>query len=326
MIGDGMGTSQIYSAYIANKGFLNLERCKYIGFVKTYSANSLITDSSAAGTALATGYKTNQKMLGMAPDSTNLTSILKYAETNNKSTGLVATSKINHATPAAFIANNVYRYNYEEIAYDFLKTDIDVFIGGGLDNFTTRVDSLNLLDSLKARNYEIITSLKELENTHSEKIAGLLYAAHPPSISEGRGDMLTTSSLKAIETLNKNKEGFFLMIEGSQIDWGGHDTLTSYVVEEVVDFDNTVGAVLDFAEQDGNTLVIITSDHETGGFAIIGGDISTGIVEGAFTTEHHTAVMVPVFAFGPGAEEFTGFMDNTDIFKKMVNAFNFKLD
>lgn len=131
MIGDGMGTSQVYSAYIANKGFLNLERCKYVGFVKTYSADNLITDSGAGGTAIATGFKTNSRMIGMAPDSTELTSILKYAEANNKSTGLVASSKINHATPASFIANNVYRYNYEEIAYDFLKTDIDVFIGGG---------------------------------------------------------------------------------------------------------------------------------------------------------------------------------------------------
>lgn len=326
MIGDGMGTSQVYSAYIANKGFLNLERCKYVGFVKTYSADNLITDSGAGGTAIATGFKTNSRMIGMAPDSTELTSILKYAEANNKSTGLVASSKINHATPASFIANNVYRYNYEEIAYDFLKTDIDVFIGGGLDDFTQRADGLNLLDSLKDRNYEIIRSLDELESANGDKIAGLLYPDHPPKISEGRGDMLRISSLKAIEILNKNEEGFFLMIEGSQIDWGGHDKLTSYVVDEMLDFDKTVGAVLDFAEMDGNTLVIITSDHETGGFAITGGDISKGLVEGAFTTSNHTAVMVPMFAFGPGADEFTGIIENTDIFKKMFKAFNFKLD
>jgi len=323
MIGDGMGTSQLYAAYVANKGFLNIERCTHSGFAKTYCLDSLITDSGASGTAIATGYKTNLKMIGMTPDGLPKLSILKYAEQNDLSTGIVVACSMTHATPAAFVANNESRYNYEEMALDYLKTDIEVFIGGGLSEFNNREDGLNLIDSLKARNYQVVYSLDELKNAKPEKIAGLLYDKHPPYFAEGRGNMLEIGSLKAIETLNKNKKGFFMMVEGSQIDWAGHDNFKKQVISEVQDFDRTVGAVLDFAEKDGETLVIVTADHETGGLTVIGGNLEKGTVNGSFSTGHHTATMVPVFAFGPGAEAFTGIMDNTDIFKKMARAFQF---
>lgn len=326
MIGDGMGTTQLYAAYIANKGHLSVEVCKYSGFAKTYSLDSLITDSGASGTAIATGFKTNLKMIGMTPDGKSHPSILKYAEQNNKATGLVATCAMTHATPAAFIANTESRYNYEKIALDYLQTDIDIFVGGGLDHFARRNDSLNLIDSLKARDYQIIYSLDELKSSTANKIAALLYDKHPPAYLDGRGNMLEVASLKTIETLNRNENGFFIMIEGSQIDWAAHDMSTTGVVAEVQDFDKTIAAVLDFAKKDGETLVIITADHETGGFSINNGNIPEGIVEGAFTQGEHTAVMVPVFAFGPGAEAFTGIMENTDIFKKMMEAFHFELN
>jgi alkaline phosphatase len=114
------------------------------------------------------------------------------------------------------------------------------------------------------------------------------------------------------------------MIEGSQIDWGGHANDTQYIVDEMVDFDNAIGKVLDFAEKDGNTLVIITADHETGGFSLVNGNMQAGTVEGKFTTGGHTGVMVPVFAYGPGAVLFSGIYENTAIFNKMLQAFNFK--
>ena len=326
MIGDGMGTTQLYAGYLANKGHLSVERCTHSGFATTYCLDSVITDSGAAGTAIATGYKTNQKMIGMTPDGKPQKSILKYAEQINKATGLVVSCAMTHATPAAFIANNKFRYNYEEIALDFLKTDVDVFIGGGLNHFIQREDGLNLVDSLKARNYHLAYSMDEVENISSGKIAGLLYEIHPPSYSEGRGEMLKKGSLKAIEILNKNENGFFMMVEGSQIDWAGHDNDSENIVSEVLDFDRTIEAVLDFAAQDGETLVIITADHETGGYAIIDGDLNAGRVGGAFTTEDHSAVMVPIFAYGPGAEAFTGIMDNTDIFKKIAKAYQIKIN
>ncbi len=324
MIGDGMGLTHVHAALTAKKNNLNIARCRYIGLVKTHSSDNYITDSGASGTAIATGVKTKNGAIGVDTSGVAHQSILEIAEEHGKATGLVATAFITHATPAAFIAHNPDRHDYENIALDFLKTDIDVFIGGGKNHFMVRSDSLNLIDSLSIRNYQIVYDLISLENINSGKIAGLLYEEHPPPLSQGRADMLEKASLKAIEILNHDEDGFFLMIEGSQIDWAGHDNDTDYLIEETVEFDNTVGKVLDFAEKNGETLVIITADHETGGFSIIDGNYETGEVIGGFSSPNHTGIMVPLYAYGPGAEEFIGIYENTEIFDKMLKAFKFK--
>ncbi len=316
LIGDGMGTAQVYSALVAKKDKLNMARCKYVGFHKTYSANKFITDSAAGATAFSTGQKTNNGYLAIDTNKMFLPTILEMACNKGLSTGLVVTCAVTHATPAAFIAHVDNRDNYEEIAKWFLKTDITVFLGGGRNHFEKRKDSLNLSDSLRARNYQVVYKPSEMSRITSGKIAGLFYPEHPPKMADGRGDLLGQETAEAIRILSQNKKGFFMMIEGSQIDWGGHNNDADYIVKETVDFDDVVGQVLDFAEKDGNTLVVITADHETGGFAITGGDIKNGTVEGKFSLKDHTAVMVPVFAFGPGAEEFIGIMQNTDIFFK----------
>lgn len=319
MIGDGMGIAQIYAGMTAQKDRLEISRCKHIGFSKTYSADDYITDSAAGGTALACGVKTNNGYIGVDTNKVPVKSILEIAESKNMATGLVATAAITHATPASFIAHHYNRNDYERIALDFLKTDIDVFIGGGRNHFQNREDNLNLIDSLVHRGYQIIDTFPKLAQTNSDKIAGLMYAVHPPMVDSGRGNMLEESALKALEILSKNNTGFFMMVEGSQIDWGGHSNRTEYVVNEMVDFDKTVGKVLDFAEKDKNTLVIITADHECGGFSVTDGCIKTGKVTAMFNTEHHTGEPVPVFAFGPSSEKFQGFYNNTDIFKKMLS-------
>jgi alkaline phosphatase len=136
----------------------------------------------------------------------------------------------------------------------------------------------------------------------------------------GRGDMLPVATEQAIKLLDQQPKGFFMMVEGSQIDWGCHQNNTDYVVTEVLDFDMAVGKALEFAQKDGETLVVITGDHETGGMALTAGDFRTGKVEAVYGTEDHTAVMIPVFAFGPGAELFSGIYENTDIFRKMKEA------
>lgn len=133
--------------------------------------------------------------------------------------------------------------------------------------------------------------------------------------------MLVDATSKAIELLSQNENGFFLMVEGSQIDWGAHDNNTEYVVEEMIDFDNAVGIALEYAIQDQNTLVLITADHETGGMGINEGNLQSHEVHAEFTSGDHTAVMVPVFAYGPCAEDFGGIQENTDLFYKMLNAF-----
>ncbi len=322
MIGDGMGTSQIYAGLVANKGKLYLEYLPNIGFIKTYSADDLITDSAAGATAFATGKKTNNGMIGMGPDNQPLSAITEMVEQKGLSTGLVATSTITHATPAAFVAHEFSRHYYEQIAADFLRDDIDVFIGGGRSHFTNRLDRLNLLEVLKERNYTVIDTILDLDAAQGDKLAGLLYYDSPPSIIEGRGDMLTRAAKKSLEILSKNEKGFFMMVEGSQIDWGNHQNNILYQTEEMLDFDNTIGAVLEFAARDQETLVIITADHETGGLAISGGDMKKGVVFGDYTTNGHTGVMVPVFAYGPSAELFKGIFENTEIYTKMLQAFD----
>lgn len=323
LIGDGMGTSQIYAGMTANKGHLNIERLQNIGFSKTYAANDYITDSGAGGTAISTGYKTYNVAIGVDRDTISRKSILEYAEMNKKSSGIVVTCALTHATPASFIAHQPSRKMNEEIAADFLKTDFEVAIGGGLKYFNQRKDNADLTKSLRDKGYSVITSPDSIESARGSKLAGLLYAEHPPKISEGRGDMLLKSAMKAIEILSKDANGFFLMIEGSQIDWGGHDNDTRYVVDELIDFDKTIGAMLDYAEKDGNTLVIVTADHETGGMSLNSGNIETGEVGAKFTTGDHTGVMVPVFSYGPEAENFRGIYENTAIFYKMMSAFGF---
>ena len=323
LIGDGMGVAHLYAGMVVNKEPLNIEKMRHIGLSKTNSATDFATDSGAAGTALATGKKTFQKAIGVNIDTIPVKSILEIAEEHEKATGLIATSTITHATPASFIAHQPIRYNYEEIAADFLKTDIDVFIGGGLKHFNDRKDGQDLTIILEENGYEVITEPEGIFSSTSDKIAGLIYEDSPPKYSDGRGEMLPKSTAKAIEILNRNSNGFFLMVEGSQIDWGGHDNNTAYIVEEMLDFDKTVGEALKFAEKDGNTLVIVTADHETGGMTINDGDLEKGEIQAKFTSFNHTGVMVPVFAFGPGSEDFCGIYENTEIFQKMKQAFGF---
>ncbi|MFZ4704781.1 MAG: alkaline phosphatase [Bacteroidales bacterium] len=323
MIGDGMGTAQVYAALTAMKGKLNMARCPYSGFVKTNSADNYITDSGAGATAYATGKKTNNGYISISPEGNVLPTILETAEKHGLATGLVVTCAVTHATPAAFISHTPSRDKYDDIARDFLHTDIDVFIGGGRNNFNHRADSLNLLDSLAKNGYKVAGDLNDVDINKTQKLAALLAPVHLPKESEGRGDMLSKASTIALKILNRNKTGFFMMIEGSQIDWGGHDKNKDYVVSETVDFDNAVGIVLDFAEKNGETLVIITADHETGGMGLTGGNLATGEVEGSFIYGDHTGVMVPLFAFGPGAKQFSGLQENTDVNKKMSALLGF---
>jgi alkaline phosphatase len=324
IIGDGMGATQMYAAMTVSKKTLNVERCHYIGFSKTSSASDYITDSGAGGTAISTGYKTYNGAIGVDKDSIPRKTILEYAELNGLSTGLVATSTITHATPASFISHVKNRNSEEAIALDFLNCDIDVFVGGGRKMFASRTDHLNLLDSLKNRGYSIFDRAKDALNSKAKKIVCLTALEHNPPVEKGRGDMLLDGTLTAINTLKNNKKGFFLMVEGSQIDWGNHANNARYVVSEVLDMDKSIGAALDFAQKNGNTLVIITADHESGGMTVLGFDEKADTIKAAFSTKGHTPVMVPVYAFGPGAEEFTGIYENTALFEKMMKLYGFK--
>jgi alkaline phosphatase len=190
-----------------------------------------------------------------------------------------------------------------------------------LKYFNDRKDGIDLTSVLAEKNYQLIYDINQLDRVDPGRLAGLLYKHHPPRVAKGRGEMLSVCSEKALELLDQNPQGFFLMIEGSQIDWGGHDKDTDYIVEEMLDFDKVVGLALDFAKLDQNTLVIVTSDHETGGMTLNNGNLDMGFIKAKYTTGDHTGVMVPVFAFGPGSHLFRGIYDNTGIFFRMMQAF-----
>jgi len=320
MIGDGMGTSQIYAGMVANGNILQLERFSFVGFSKTTAYDDLITDSGAGATALSIGKKTYNGAIGVAGDTTIHETILESAKAAGKATGMVATCAITHATPASFAAHQPNRNLSEAIAEDIANAKVDLLIGGGLQYFEERKDGKNLVAAMEESGTRVVRTEADLFGITSLPVAALLWDKHPKPKHEGRNDILPRATYLALEKLAEDEDGFFLMVEGSQIDWGGHDNNTDYIIQEMIDFDQAIGTAVDFAERNKETLVIVTADHETGGFAINGGDLAKNTVTGKFTTGGHTAVMVPIFAFGPGAEAFSGIMDNTQLYEKMMQA------
>jgi alkaline phosphatase len=328
MVGDGMGLTQISAGLYRNQNTLNLERFPVIGLQKPYSSDNLITDSAAGATAFSIGKKTYNGAIGVTPDTARQYTILEEAEDRGLATGLVTTSTIVHATPASFIAHVPKRSMYEDIAAAFLDTEIDLFIGGGKKYFDRREqDDRNILADLRSKDYVVSSyfdqELNKVPIDYHKNFAYFTADGDPLTTMMGRSYLQSASRLacKFLERHNSNS-GFFLMIEGAQIDWGGHANSTEYIISEMIDFDAAIGAVLDYAEADGNTLVIVTADHETGGFAINPGSTQDSII-GAFTSDYHTGTLVPVFAYGPGAEYFTGIYENTAIYHKMRQAFGF---
>lgn len=325
LIGDGMGASQLTAARYA-KGKLEMERCPVGGLVTTHSINKLVTDSAASGTAMATGYKTTNGTISQTEDGVPLTTALEIAEEKGKATGLVCTSAITHATPASFSAHVPKRKMEPEIAEQIAAKEIEVLFGGGRAFFipqsekgSLRKDGKNVLQILESR-MEVITTIEEFHALETPvRVAGLFADKALPKFSEGRIG-LPEMTEKALQILAQDNEGFFLMVEGSQIDWGGHANDTEYILNETIDFDNTVGVALDFAERDGETLLIVTADHETGGFAVLGGSVENqSITNTAFATKSHSAAMVPLFAYGPGSEAFGGVHDNTDLGRLIIH-------
>ncbi len=322
LIGDGMGLTQVTSGYIAQQDELALSRFKDIGIVKTFAGNNIITDSAAGATAFATGEKTYREALSVNTDTVPLPTILEIAEQNNLATGLIATSSLTHATPAAFIAHQPNRHRPYAIAEDYLRTPVDIMMGGGRQYFEKRKDGKNLIDSLEANQYNVVNEISNARQP-SLPIACFIADKHPSPVHKGRGNFLAQATETALQKLDQNKKGFFLMVEGSQIDWGGHENNTEYITSEMKDFNKAVEVAYNFAQHDSNTLVIVTSDHECGGFAINGGSYNKNKIKGAFTTDYHTATFVPLYAFGPGSHIFRGTQDNTAIFHKMKAAFDF---
>ena len=329
LIGDGMGLSQVSSSYFSKETEPNFSRFPIIGLIKTPSGSHLITDSAAGATAFSAGEKTYNGAIGVNMDTMAVKNIVELVSEKGYATGLIATSSITHATPASFFAHVKSRGLQEEIATELPSSVVDFFAGGGKKFFFNRKDNKSLYNEFIQNGFTIDTlQLQKSKVLLKNEKYGFIPTdgALPKAGEAGREDFLLNASELALQYLNKNeakgKNGFFLMIEGSQIDWGGHANDADYIKKEVLDFDKVIGHVLDFAEADGNTLVIVTADHETGGYTLRDDKGDYNKILGSFSTSGHSATLIPVFAYGKGEEKFSGIYENTEIFTKIMEMVN----
>ncbi|MDR6225290.1 alkaline phosphatase [Desmospora profundinema] len=406
LIGDGMGPTQVSAAaYLKGRGYgdgkLAMNRFKHVGLVTTYSHDNVVTDSAAAATAFSSGRKTDNNVVGKAPKNKkhvdgekhfDVTTVLDDAKKAQKATGLVTTTRLTHATPAAFAAHAEHRNMENEIAEQVLNKNVDVLLGGGKDHFLPteeggkRKDGKNLISKAQQKGYSLIEDKNGLERTHSPKLLGLFNNSHMKyelDRSTSKEPSLAEMTKKALQTVSKNKNGFFLMVEGGRIDHAGHANYPATTIQETLAFDQAVQEALHFAQKNPDTLVVVSADHETGGMSIglngeyafhkdvirkvkrsseyIGEQLTkdrsnvkevmakyagisdltvdeekriqternpaSAIAEVishrakiGWTTTGHTAVHVPVYAYGPGADKLTGTIDNTDIAKVISKA------
>lgn len=324
LIGDGMGPAQVTGGLIANHGQLFMQQAQATGLSITWNQHGKITDSAASATAMATGHKTYNGAIGMDSLGHTFRSIMWDAREHGKATGLVVGCEVTDATPACFAVCHPDRTESEAIAAKFPASPIDFLYGGGLKYFTQRQDRADLLQQWRDKGYQIATTPTQAQALTSTKAVALLAETGPARMPERTAAYMQLGVGKALEVLGRNPNGFFLMIEGSQIDDAGHFNNTTYNVQEVLDFDQQVGRAFAFAAANGETLVVVTADHETGGYSIIDGGAEQGHVSARFATNKHSAVVVPVFAYGPGSELFTGLYQNTDIYTRIRQALGWK--
>lgn len=282
LIGDGMGVSFTsgYRYFKDNPDTVELESTQFgpylVGQQTTFPNDPRhnVTDSAASATAMATGVKTYNGAIGIGNDHSKLKSVVEAAKEKGKATGLVATAQITHGTPAAFGAHVAQRNSMSAIADNYYQDlvngthKIDVLLGGGVEWFIR--EDRNLVKEFVKDGYSYVRNLEELQNDHNTQVLGLFAKRGlPKMIDRPKGiPSLAEMAESAIERLNKNDNGFFLMIEGSQIDWAGHDNDIVGVMSEMEDFEKAFKAAIDFAQKDGHTLVIATADHSTGGYTI----------------------------------------------------------
>jgi alkaline phosphatase len=315
MIGDGMGLEQISAAWVCNGGALNLDNFTKVGIQRTYSANKLVTDSAAAGSALATGQKTNNGMIAMNPDTVAVKSLAEEAMEKGKRAGAAVTCRVTDATPAVFFSHAPSRKLMDDIAVQMTNSGLYFLSGGGTKYWSGREDGLDLVGQAEAMGYTYVETKEDMMAVEEGPIIALMdeYELQP---ALDRGDILPSAVQKALQVLD-NKKGFFLMIEGSMIDDGGHDNKAGKTMEEIFDFDRTLGLVLEWAEKAGETLVIVTADHATGGMTLLGGSIDEKKIRVNYSTTGHNGVALPVFAWGPHAEDFVGIYENAELSDKI---------
>ncbi len=340
-IGDGMGAAHRQAARLAAGNELAMDRLPVRGRLNTGSADSAVTDSAAAATAIATGVKTDNGLIGMSPDRAVLTTILEQARQQGKSVGLITNTKVTHATPAAFAAHVPDRKMFTAIAGQMAEARVDVLLGGGEDDFLpdsvagcfpgkgNRTDHRNLIDEMRESGYAYVCRPEEFSALQPTKTRKLLGLFSDDGMERPFAPSLADMTAKALAILGKDPEGFFLMVEGGQIDWAGHDNDAANTIGDTLDLDRAVALAAEFAARNGQTLLIVTADHETGGMAVSGQPTGRADQDGPFTaadgstfyvtweTSRHTGRPVPTTAGGPGSTPLRGDHENTFLYTFM---------
>lgn len=350
LIGDGMGMGAVSSLLVSEDSLTGFELAPVVGLSETCSANNYVTDSPAGGTALATGTRTNNGYLGVDPEGNQLTSILRKAQDMGKKTGIVVNTTLTEATPGAFYAGVTSRYKVFDIAKQFTESGVDVAVGAGLDHFISRPDSLDLTATLIEKGYDVYLSWENVLNTTSDKFVGILplgdvhrsksdnntagaaegqevclAAKLAAAAEDGNATHLSEPAVylekataKALDVLSRDsKNGYFLMIESAVIDGYGHNNDQEGLIEEMQEFNRTLSQLVKYVDEHPKTLLVVTADHETGGVGLDYFGYEAGKPRLNFSTHGHTGTVVPVFAYGAGAEAFAGVMKNTDLPKKI---------
>ena len=350
LIGDGMGFGAVTSLLLSMEEETGFEKAPVIGLSETCSANNYVTDSPAGGTALATGTRTCNGFLGVGPDSVQLESLLKKAQKMGKKTGIVVNTTLTEATPGAFYAGVTSRKESYKIAEQFTESGVDVAIGAGLSAFINRPDSIDMTEVLINKGYDVYLDWKSVLGTESQKFIGILdmgdvhrrnkKSTTTASAAEGQEvclaarlaateenadttrfseptEYLQKACTKALDVLEEEaKNGFFLMIESAIIDGYGHNNDSEGMIEEMQEFDKTLQTLIAYVNEHPNTLLVVTADHETGGTGVAYKSHEVNHPEGLhlnFSTKGHTGTVVPVFAYGAGAEKFRGIFQNREL-------------
>lgn len=314
LIGDGMGLSQITAAAYANCG-LTLMNFNYIGLQRNNALGAFTTDSAAGGSALATGERHANRHISMTEEGEAVPSLSDWFRGKGLPVGVVTLGNAVDATPTAFYGHSVERDNADELTRCLLDTPVDLLCGSGIRQFTERGDGIDLIGEL-SKNYRFVRSIDEINAAEGRVVC--IDERMDEAAEESNLGLLAEATRAAIDKLQeRGDKGFFLMVEGAKIDYAGHSRCLPGSVIEMLSFDLAVAEALKFADENGQTLVVVTADHETGGLVLLDGDEQSGRIMGVYTTDDHTPAMLPVFAYGPGADRFCGTYLNTEIARRI---------
>lgn len=353
---DGMGVCQWQAGMVAAKGKMNLSRMQSAGLLTTNPLDVFCGDAPSHSTALATGVNSHKGAVSVDMDNKPLKTITELVKENGLAVGVVSANSLVEGSIVPFVGHAQNRMAVEALTAGYVDTDIDVFIGAGSDYFTKsiqggfgpgagggqggqrpaggqggpgaggamqmgeRTDKRNLINELKAKGYQVCNSIDEIKQVKSGKLAGFTGAQSNPNIQEGRGDMFSASVETALNVLKSGSKGFFLMVGDMYVDRASHNSKLELLCDETRDLDRAIGKALDFAERDGQTLVLVVGSPEASGMSIVGGNMEEGTVEAKWSMPgmaNHSGTQVPMFAYGPGAEQFMGVMENTEVFTAM---------